>query len=174
MDDLAAILAGVGAFVAVKYLRPRKTAVKSATCVFHANDLNITGSVEMHAINKDTTQFVCSIDNLAPGKHGFHIHRLGDLREGCKSACDHYNPEKCNHGGRISRTRHKGDLGNIEADASRKCTDKFEANVSLTDIIGRMLIIHADEDDLGLGGTEESLKTGNAGERIACGVIGLC
>ena len=174
MDDLAAVLAGVGAYAAVKYFKPRKNTVKTAVCVFHANDLNITGSVEMRVIDQNTTEFVCNIDNLAPGRHGFHIHRLGDLRDGCNSACDHYNPENCHHGGRTSRTRHKGDLGNVEADASRRCADTFEANVSLKDIIGRMLIIHADEDDLGMGDTEESLKTGSAGKRIACGVIGLC
>ena len=40
-------------------------------------------------------------------------------------------------------------------------------------IVGRMIIVHADRDDLGQGGDAESLKTGNAGKRVACGVIGL-
>jgi len=44
---------------------------------------------------------------------------------------------------------------------------------SITFIVGRMIIVHKDRDDLGLGGDAESLKTGNAGKRMACGVIGF-
>ena len=43
--------------------------------------------------------------------HGFHIHESGDLREGCKSCCAHYNPNKTEHGG--LNGGHAGDLGNI-------------------------------------------------------------
>ena len=73
--------------------------------------------------------------------------------------------------------RHHGDLGNIEADADGKgvyqaTDDNMQLSGPLS-IIGRSMVCHADEDDLGLGGHELSLTTGNAGARLACGVIGL-
>ena len=80
------------------------------------------------------------------------------------------------HGGPGKATRHHGDLGNIEAGEDGKGT------LSMTDdklmlygphsIIGRSMVCHAKVDDLGEGGDEESLKTGNAGGRVSCGVFG--
>ena len=126
----------------------------------------------MSAMTSARTLFECDLTDLPPGLHGFHVHQLGDLREGCKSACSHYNPDGRTHGGPTGTDRHAGDLGNILADAEGRCVSRVIADVCLDDIIGRMLVIHDDEDDLGLGGDDESLKTGNAGTRIACGVIG--
>jgi superoxide dismutase, Cu-Zn family len=114
---------------------------------------------------------------LTQGKHGFHIHEFGDLSNGCTSAGGHFNPHKKQHGAPEDSNRHVGDLGNIEAD------EKGEAVVALTDklislngvnsILGRCVVLHQGTDDLGKGGDEESKKTGNAGPRVACGVIGL-
>ena len=115
------------------------------------------------------------VTGLTPGKHGFHIHEFGDLSDGCASAGGHYNPDGVDHGD-IDKG-HAGDLGNIIAD------ENGTAEVSLVlkrvdlhgdrNIIGRALVVHADEDDLGKGGDAESLKTGNAGDRLGCGVIRL-
>lgn len=111
------------------------------------------------------------------GIHGFHIHQYGDISEGCKSMCAHFNPYGKKHGGPNSKERHLGDLGNLVSDSYGRVKTKLidreiKLHGSKTNIVGRGLVIHADEDDLGLGGNEESLITGNAGKRIACAVIG--
>ncbi|KAN0055278.1 hypothetical protein ACTA71_008383 [Dictyostelium dimigraforme] len=117
-----------------------------------------------------------SISGLSGGIHGFHIHEFGDTSNGCISAGAHFNPFHKNHGGPNSATRHVGDLGNIKS-----CPSTGVATVCINDniislfgelsIIGRTLVIHADPDDLGLGGTPLSLTTGNAGARVACGIL---
>lgn len=106
------------------------------------------------------------------------MHEFGDTTNGCVSAGPHFNPHKKDHGGPNDAVRHAGDLGNIVADGSGvgkvNITDK---QISLfpgpLNIIGRTLVVHADPDDLGKGGHELSLTTGNAGGRVACGVIGV-
>lgn len=117
------------------------------------------------------------VTGLTDGEHGFHIHEYGDLTDGCKSACAHFNPDGMTHGGLDTTVRHFGDLGNITSSdgvaEGKLFLDKGRLNTSNYGILGRMIIVHADRDDLGKGGDEESLKTGNAGKRLACGVIGL-
>ena len=119
-----------------------------------------------------------NIVGLSDGEHGFHIHEYGDLTDGCVSACAHFNPYDKNHGGLDSKERHLGDLGNIISSngvaKGNITTDSISLIMGKIDcVVGRMIIVHQDRDDLGLGGDEESLKTGNAGKRVACGVIGL-
>jgi len=104
--------------------------------------------------------------------HGFHIHESGDLREGCKSCCSHYNPNNTEHGDLYGG--HAGDLGNLKTDNNGNCkislkTDKFNVD----EILGRSIIIHEDEDDLGLGEFKDSKTTGHSGSRIACSLIGI-
>ncbi|XP_035450298.1 superoxide dismutase [Cu-Zn] [Spodoptera frugiperda] len=117
------------------------------------------------------------VQGLAKGKHGFHIHEFGDNTNGCTSAGAHFNPSKMEHGGPEAAIRHVGDLGNIESSggaATKVCIQDTLISLSgPNSIIGRTLVVHADPDDFGLGGHELSKTTGNAGARIACGVIGI-
>ena len=109
--------------------------------------------------------------------HGFHVHEAGDLTDKCMSMCSHFNPFNETHGGPDSKHRHVGDLGNLQTNHKGEAKYYYYDNVIKlrgfkSNIIGRGLIIHADEDDCGKGENEESLKTGNAGKRIACAFIG--
>jgi len=119
-----------------------------------------------------------NISGLKPKSlHGFHVHEAGDLTDKCTSMCAHFNPYGKTHGCPGMKIRHVGDLGNIETNSKGEAKYSFYDDIiklrgPKCNIIGRGLIIHEDEDDCGQGGNAESLKTGNAGKRIACAVIG--
>ncbi len=118
------------------------------------------------------TKIVAEITGLTPGKHGFHVHEFGDASSpDGKAAGGHFNPKKMVHGD-PSKTapRHLGDLGNIEADASGKATyDMVDPDLPLSgpnSILGHGVVIHEKADDFGQ-------PVGNAGGRVAVGVIGV-
>lgn len=87
------------------------------------------------------------------------------------------NPHNKEHGAPDDSNRHVGDLGNFETDgqgnAKGSVSDKFIKLIGPESVLGRTIVVHAGTDDLGQGGDEESKKTGNAGGRPACGVIGI-
>jgi len=150
---------------------PDKNMIK-AVCLIQGK---ISGVI--HLVEKDNQTLITGeISGLKPGKHGFHIHETGDLTEGCKSLCAHYNPFNKTHGGPNDKNRHVGDLGNITANdkgvAKIKIFDNLVKLKGKYSVLGRSIVIHEDEDDLGKGDNKESLITGNAGKRIGCGVIG--
>ena len=114
---------------------------------------------------------------LPKGKHGFHIHKGGDLRgEGCSGLCEHYDIGNNSHGDcpNTKGNRHTGDLGNIEIkEGSQYVRKRYHIkNVNVTDLLGRSIIVHEDEDDLGKGGFSDSLITGHSGARIGCAIFG--
>jgi Cu-Zn family superoxide dismutase len=119
-----------------------------------------------------------NISGLKPkSEHGFHVHEAGDLSDKCTSICAHFNPYGSTHGSPDMKKRHVGDLGNIitnnKGEAKYTFYDKIiKLRGKKANIIGRGLIIHEDKDDCGQGENPESLKTGNAGKRIACSIIG--
>eukprot|EP00256_Glycine_max_P056403 XP_014623908.1 uncharacterized protein LOC100780008 isoform X1 [Glycine max] len=93
------------------------------------------------------------------------------------SLSPHFNPFKKDHGAPSDDKRHAGDLGNIAAGpdgvAEISIRDRQIPLTGVHSIIGRAVVVHADPDDLGRGGHELSKTTGNAGARVACGIIGL-
>lgn len=141
------------------------------------DDKKIKGTVRF-VEDADVVHIDINLEGLKKsGKHGFHVHEAGDLSSQCDSACAHFNPYNKIHGCPKSKNRHVGDLGNLVTDetgrAIYRMTDKqIKLRGPKSNIIGRGLVIHADEDDCGLGGDEASLTTGNSGKRIACAVIG--
>ena len=98
------------------------------------------------------------------------------MTKGCTTAGPHYNPFKKEHGGPDDEERHVGDLGNVEAGADGIAKyyreDHLITLYGAYSVLGRACVVHADEDDLGRGGHKLSKTTGNAGARVACGVIG--
>jgi len=145
-----------------------------------------TGKISFFQV-RDTCKIRYVIRGLTPGKHGFHIHDKADFSDGCNSAGPHYNPHKKTHGAPGDEERHVGDLGNVVANskgvARGQIVDKLINLDGEFSVVGRSVMVHADEDDLGLGDNSEpgpppvngkaSKATGNAGARIACGEIKL-
>jgi superoxide dismutase, Cu-Zn family len=112
------------------------------------------------------------IRGLEPGPRGFHVHEHGDCSaEDAMSAGGHFNPTDAPHGAPHGDQHHVGDMGNVVADDEGVARiDEVFQFLTLEEgqpntIVGRSVIVHADEDDL------ESQPTGDAGARLGCGVI---
>lgn len=113
--------------------------------------------------------------DLPPGSHGFHIHENGECTPPTfESAGGHFNPTNASHGLEDPAGPHLGDLPNIEVGVNGTVTvDVIARGVTLaetgeTSLVagnGTALVVHAQPDD------NVSDPSGNAGDRIACGVI---
>jgi Cu-Zn family superoxide dismutase len=149
-----------------------KPAITEAVAVLQPTEGNVVHGIVTFTKIEEGIKVVADVEGLSPGKHGFHIHEYGDCSapEGT-SAGGHFNPDNMPHGAPTDMKRHVGDLGNLEADAEGKAhyerIDKIISFSGHHSIIGRAVIIHAGEDDL------TTQPTGNAGPRVACGVIGI-
>ena len=132
-----------------------------------------TGVVTFKSAENGQVAIEAQLAGLPPNsKHAIHIHQYGDLtsKDG-KSAGDHYNPMHHPHALPDQEDRHAGDFGNLESDQNGNANFKLTVdNISLagrlSPIIGRGVVVHAKPDD-------GSQPTGNAGDRLAVGVIGV-
>lgn len=145
--------------------------VKKAVAVLNPTEGNNVRGVVTFTQAGANVRVVAQIEGLTPGKHGFHIHEWGDCssKDG-SSAGGHFNPANAPHGAPEAAQRHAGDAGNIEADQNGMARLEYNDSVMKLNghgaIVGHGMIVHADPDDL------KTQPTGNAGKRLACGVIG--
>lgn len=121
----------------------------------------------------DTVTLAVAVAGISEGAHGFHLHTTGTCtRPDFTSAGGHLNPTGEGHGLEDDDGSHLGDLPNLVANSSGTATARVTLRGSRADILsalfdgdGTAIVIHADPDD----GTSE--PSGNAGKRVACGVL---
>uniref|UniRef100_A0A336M130 Superoxide dismutase [Cu-Zn] n=1 Tax=Culicoides sonorensis TaxID=179676 RepID=A0A336M130_CULSO len=147
-----------------------------AIAVLKSDTVNGNVTLTQNSVT-EPLQIEVSLVGLSPGYHGFHVHQKGDLSGGCASTGGHYNPDGNTHGDINDKIRHVGDWANIEAGldgvANTKFTDTVATLYGERSILGRAIVVHEKIDDLGRTDHADSKSTGNAGGRLACGVIGI-
>ncbi|CAB3366724.1 Hypothetical predicted protein [Cloeon dipterum] len=161
-----------------QHMAAMSTASASCTLAPSSAEGLVRGLITLHQHHPGATVLVSgTVEGLIPGMHGFHLHRDGNTSDGCKAAGPHFNPANATHGSPSDEVRHAGDFGNIEADITGQAVVNFASRgISLTpgaedSVVGRAFVVHAKADDLGKGRDAESLKTGNAGARVACCIV---
>jgi superoxide dismutase, Cu-Zn family len=132
---------------------------------------NVSGKLTFAQIG-DVVRVTGEVRGHTKGPKAMHVHEKGDC-----SAADgmstggHFNPHKLKHGGPYDPAKHAGDLGNINFNDQGVAKVNFTVgDISVSrdkadGIIGKAVIVHADRDDF------KTDPTGNAGGRVACGVI---
>ncbi|KAF3335717.1 superoxide dismutase [Carex littledalei] len=174
------ITIGSSSMLSLKLVSKRAPAVvaslKKAVAVLKGTS-QAEGVVTLTQDDDGPTTVSVRVTGLTPGLHGFHLHEYGDTTNGCISTGPHFNPNNLTHGAPEDEVRHAGDLGNIVANSEGVAEATIvDSQIPLSgpnSVVGRALVVHELEDDLGKGGHELSLSTGNAGGRLACGVVGL-
>jgi Cu-Zn family superoxide dismutase len=132
---------------------------------------SVSGTVRFEAV-AGGVKVTANLKGLAAGSHGFHVHEFGDCTApDATSAGGHFNPAGHPHAGPSDAKRHAGDLGNVEAGADGTATLEWTDAAMKLDgahgVVGHAVIVHAKADDL------KTQPTGDAGGRLACGVIGV-
>ncbi len=129
------------------------------------------GTVHFQDVGEGNVEVQVDLTGVPPGVHGFHVHEKGDCGNNATNAGGHFNPTGMVHGAPDAVSHHAGDFGNVTADANGEVHTRLTTHsISLkagdaTNALGRAVVLHEKADDL------VSQPSGNAGARIACGVI---
>lgn len=165
-------LAAIGLSCAALSTSHAQEPTAAVVVLHHTQGNQAEGVIRFEPVGEKQVRVSGTVEGLTPNSvHAIHIHQFGDCTSpDGSSAGGHYNPEGHQHALLDKAERHAGDLGNLQADAQGKAilnivVDTITINGSKNPIIGRGVIVHEKADD---GGQ----PTGNAGGRIACGVIG--
>lgn len=127
----------------------------------------------------DGLTVVVHVRGLAPGLHALHLHAVGKAEPPeFKSAGPHFNPFNKQHGLKNPHGPHAGDLPNIEVGPDSVGAAVVKAALvtlsqgpnSLFDADGSAVVIHKEADDDNVQ-ADSTNTTGNAGKRVACGVV---
>ena len=131
----------------------------------------VTGTLKLRQ-KAEGVQITGEVRGLSPASaHGFHVHEKGDCSAAdASSAGPHFNPQGSPHGKMGVAPHHAGDMPNIVADGRGTAqVDVLVPGATLTpgaaSIAGRSVVVHRDPDDYA------TQPAGNAGPRLACGVI---
>ncbi|HSP17347.1 MAG TPA: superoxide dismutase family protein [Thermoanaerobaculia bacterium] len=146
---------------------PAAMAMLSPTSGSSAN-----GMVHFQELGDGSVDVLIDLSGVPPGTHGFHVHVNGDCGDNGNAAGGHFNPMNMPHAAPDAQSHHAGDFGNVTADAKGEVHTHFNTRAitvheGMTSAVGHAVILHANPDDL------TTQPTGNAGPRIACGVVTL-
>jgi superoxide dismutase, Cu-Zn family len=166
----AAVLAVAGIAVAQKKDAPQTEPADQANAMLEARSGSTVSGIAEFLMHGDEMQITVILKGATPGLHAVHVHEKGDCSApDASSAGGHFNPGGHQHGAPDAKEHHAGDFGNITISAAgtgRLMIHSHDlALVGPNSVIGHALIIHEKADDF------VSQPTGNAGGRIACGVI---
>ncbi len=137
-----------------------------------ASKSKVKGTIDFKEVDGGV-EVIATIEGLKAGDHAYHVHEKGDCSApDATSAGGHFNPNSHPHGSPDAAEHHEGDFGNLTAGKDGKATKTFVMKgITLADgptsIVGKGFIIHEKADDF------KTQPTGNAGSRVACGVIKL-
>jgi Cu-Zn family superoxide dismutase len=137
-----------------------------------ASNSNVKGTISFKEV-ADGVEVTANVEGLTPGEHAYHVHEKGDCAApDATSAGGHFNPSGHQHGAPNAPEHHEGDFGNLTAGNDGKATKTFVMKgitvaEGPTSVVGRGFIVHEKADDF------KTQPTGNAGGRVACGVITL-